>query len=150
MSVSFRRISFSHLAAVLISGAMIVSADACYHASSAAPRPAVVEPLGQRLQSTNEGKLRRFAGVDVVPTGHSAFVIRIHSAMVGDGEPLYVIDGTQMMITPNRGIDWFKPEDIAQIKVLKYPDELTVYGPRGVNGVILITTKQAAGRSLER
>lgn len=45
-----------------------------------------------------------------------------------------------------RGIDWFKPEDIAEIKVLKYPHELAVYGPSGVNGVIVITTKQAAGR----
>ena len=32
---------------------------------------------------------------------------RIHSAMVGDGEPLYVIDGTHQRIPPNRGIDWF-------------------------------------------
>ena len=74
-------------------------------------------------------------------------MIRIHSGAVGGGEPLYVIDGNPMMIPPNRGIDWFKPEDIAEIKVLKYPDELAVYGPRGVNGVIVITTKQAAGRS---
>jgi TonB-dependent SusC/RagA subfamily outer membrane receptor len=67
--------------------------------------------------------------------------------MVGSGEPLYVIDGNPMMISPDRGIDWFKPEDIAQIKVLKYPDELAVYGPRGVNGVIVITTIQARGPS---
>jgi TonB-dependent SusC/RagA subfamily outer membrane receptor len=64
--------------------------------------------------------------------------------MVGDGEPLYMIDGAPMMISPNRGIDWFKPDDIAEIKVLKRPDELAIYGPRGVNGVIVITTKQAA------
>ena len=66
--------------------------------------------------------------------------------MVGDGDPLYVIDGAPMRIPPNRGIDWFKPEDIAEIKVLKYPYELAEYGPSGVNGVIVITTKQAAGR----
>ena len=144
MSVSPRRVSFSHVADVLISAAILLSAGACYSAPSAAPRPAVVEPSGQRQQ------LRHFPGVDVVPTGHSAFVIQIHSGMVGDGEPLYVIDGTPMTIPPNRGIDWFKPEDIAQIKVLKYPDELTVYGPRGVNGVIVITTKQAAVPRRER
>jgi TonB-dependent SusC/RagA subfamily outer membrane receptor len=66
--------------------------------------------------------------------------------MVGDGEPLYVIDGAPMRIPANRGIDWFKPEDIAEIKVLKSPHELAEYGPNGVNGVILITTKQAPGR----
>ena len=86
----------------------------------------------------------------MVPIGHSAFVVRIHSGLVGDGEPLYVIDGTPMTISPNTGINWFKPDDIAQIQVLKRPDELTVYGARGVNGVILITTKQGRGVSLER
>jgi TonB-dependent SusC/RagA subfamily outer membrane receptor len=69
--------------------------------------------------------------------------------MVGNGDPLYVIDGDPVMI-PAGGISWFKPEDIAQIKVLKYPDELALYGPRGVNGVIVITTKQARGRSAGR
>jgi TonB-dependent SusC/RagA subfamily outer membrane receptor len=148
MSLSPHRVSFVHVADVLISAALLVSAGACYHAPSEAPQPAV-EPSGQRQQSTDGGP-RRFSGVDIVPTGHSAFVIRIHSGMVGDGEPLYVIDGNPMMIPPNRGIDWFKPEDIAEIKVLKYPDELAVYGPRGVNGVIVITTKQGAGLSRER
>jgi TonB-dependent SusC/RagA subfamily outer membrane receptor len=35
-------------------------------------------------------------------------------------------------------------EDVVQIRVLKHPFETNVYGPRGVNGVIVITTKQAA------
>src|ERR1700692_4433417 len=123
--------------------ALFVSTGACYNAPSEAPRP-VLESSGQRQ---NQAALHRFPGVDLVPVGRSAFLIQIHSGMVGYGEPLYVIDGTPMTISPNRGIDWFTPEDIAQIKVLKRPDELTVYGPRGVNGVILITTKQAAGKS---
>jgi TonB-dependent SusC/RagA subfamily outer membrane receptor len=54
-----------------------------------------------------------------------------------------MIDGAPT-IAPIRGIDWFKPDDIAEIKVLTRPDELAIYGPRGVNGVIVITTKQAA------
>jgi hypothetical protein len=94
----------------------------------------------------DDGRVRRFAGVDVVPTAHSGFVIRIHGGMVGDGEPLYVIDGAPMMVSPSRGIDWFKPEDIVELKVLKHPHELAEYGPRGVHGVIVITTKQAARR----
>jgi TonB-dependent SusC/RagA subfamily outer membrane receptor len=122
---------------------LLVSAGACYNAPSEAPRPAL-ESSGQRQ---NRGALHRFPGVDLAPMGRSAFLIKIHSGMVGSGEPLYVIDGTPMTISPNRGIDWFKPEDIAQITVLKRPDELTVFGPRGVNGVIVITTKQAVGKS---
>ena len=70
--------------------------------------------------------------------------------MVGDGVPLYVIDGAPMKIAPNRGIDWFTPDDIADIKVLKFPHELAEYGANGANGVIVITTKQAPGRSGQR
>ena len=68
--------------------------------------------------------------------------MRILSGLVGSGEPLYVIDGNPIVIDSRRGIDWFKPEDIMRISVLKSPSDLAVYGPRGVNGVILITTRQ--------
>jgi TonB-dependent SusC/RagA subfamily outer membrane receptor len=133
MYALLHRVRLFRATAVLLATAIIISGG-CYRAQSVAPQPRVVEPS------------RRFAGVDVVPTAQSGFLIRIHSGMVGDGEPLYVIDGMHMRIPPNRGIDWFKPEDIAQISVLKYPYELAEYGPNGVNGVILITTKQAPRR----
>ncbi len=68
--------------------------------------------------------------------------MRILSGLVGDGQPLYVIDDMPMPVDPSRGIDWFTLQDIARIKVLKDPAETTVYGPAGLNGVILITTKQ--------
>jgi TonB-dependent SusC/RagA subfamily outer membrane receptor len=51
-----------------------------------------------------------------------------------------------MRISPTRGIDWFTPEQIADIKVLKSPHELAEYGPNGVNGVIVVTTKHAPVR----
>jgi TonB-dependent SusC/RagA subfamily outer membrane receptor len=66
--------------------------------------------------------------------------------MVGDGPPLYVIDDAHIVVDPGVGINWLEPEDIIQIRVLKTPAETSVYGPRGVNGVILITTKLAVGR----
>lgn len=75
-------------------------------------------------------------------------MVRILTGLVGRGEPLYVIDGAPMLVEPNRGIDWFKPEDIEQISVLKTPTETAVYGAQGVNGVVLITTRnRARGRS---
>ena len=119
----------------LVVVAMLIS-GACHRTPSAAPQPSVAE--------------RRFAGIDLVPTRYGGFYVRIHSGMVGGGEPLYVIDGTPMRIAPNRGIDWFKPDDITDIKVLKHPHELAVYGPNGVNGVIVITTKQGRGRPERR
>ena len=72
---------------------------------------------------------------------HGAFAIRISSGLVGGGAPLYVIDGQPMTIAPDRGIDWLTLEDIARITVVKNPADLAIYGPRGVNGVIVITTK---------
>jgi TonB-dependent SusC/RagA subfamily outer membrane receptor len=84
-----------------------------------------------------------FAGVDLVPTGRGGFYVRILSGMVGKGEPLYVIDGAPMKISPTVGITWFKPDDIKEIKVLKEPFETSVYGSKGTNGVIVIGTKQA-------
>lgn len=146
MSISSRRVSFFHLADVVVSAAMLVSAGACFNPPSTAPEPGVAGTSEQRAQATAMFRRGFFPGVDIVPTSRSAFVVKIHSGMVGNGEPLYVIDGDPVMIPPS-GISWFKPDDIAQIKVLKYPDELALYGPRGVNGVIVITTKQARGRS---
>ena len=66
----------------------------------------------------------------------------IVSGMVRGGEPLYVVDDHAIPVDPSQGIDWFQLEDIAQIKVLKAPADIAVYGPSGINGVILITTKQ--------
>lgn len=104
----------------------------------------------QRSRASDETVLvaRRFSGVDLVPTRSGGFYVRILSGLVGSGEPLYVIDGNPLMIDPGRGIDWFKPEDILRITVLKNPSDLAVYGARGVNGVILITTRQATGPKL--
>lgn len=142
MSVSPHRAWVFRPRHIFVSAAILFS-GACHRAPSPAPEPRVVEPSGQPPQLTEDGRVIRFAGVDIIPTDRSGFRIRIHSAMVGDGEPLYVIDGVRMMIPPNRGIDWFRPEDISELKVLKLPYELAEYGPTGVNGVIVITTKQA-------
>jgi outer membrane receptor for ferrienterochelin and colicin len=113
----------------------ILGSGACHRSPSSAAQPDVVEPSG-----------RRFAGVDIVPTSRAGFVVRIHSGMVGRGDPLYVIDGAPMQVQSNRGIDWFTPDDIVDIKVLKTPQELSEYGSHGVNGVVVITTKQNPAR----
>jgi hypothetical protein len=147
MSISPHRVRWFRTLDVCVSAALLSSLG-CHHAPPPEPQPTVAEPsAAQRLPMTDEGRAPRFAGVDVVPASRLGFLIRIHSASVGDGEPLYVIDGVRMNIPPNRGIDWFKPEDIVDIKVLKQPHELAEYGPAGVNGVIVITTKLALRRS---
>ena len=126
--------TLQHRALIVFVSTAILIADACHRAPSTPPQPNVVEPSG-----------RRFAGVDIVATARSGFLVRVHSGMIGNGQPLYVIDGAPMTIEPNRGIDWFTPEAIADIKVLKAPHELAVYGPSGANGVIVITTNRSPG-----
>jgi TonB-dependent SusC/RagA subfamily outer membrane receptor len=54
---------------------------------------------------------------------------------------LYVVDGAPLIVRPGVGLEWLAPEQIAGIKVLRSPAETAIYGPRGVNGVVLITTR---------
>lgn len=56
----------------------------------------------------------------------------------GDPEPLYIIDGLPMS---GAGTDFLNSNDIASIEVLKDAASSAIYGARGANGVILITTK---------
>jgi len=137
MSASTQR-GWSRRAMHVLASTALLIPGACHQPQSSAPQPKVIE------RSANEGEGRRFAGVDIVPTTHSGFLVRVHSGMVG--ELLYVIDGMPMRIPANRGIDWFTPDDIVDIKVLKAPHELAEYGADGANGVVVITTKQNPAR----
>ena len=56
----------------------------------------------------------------------------------GDAEPLYIIDGLPMS---GAGTDFLNSNDIASIEVLKDAASCAIYGARGANGVVLITTK---------
>jgi len=83
----------------------------------------------------------RAAGVQVrqnslEPGGGVSIRVRGASSVSAENEPLYVVDGfqTDNMIHIN-------PDDIASIEVLKDASTTAIYGARGANGVILITTK---------
>lgn len=56
----------------------------------------------------------------------------------GDAEPLYIIDGLPMS---GAGTDFLSSSDIASIEVLKDAASCAIYGARGANGVVIITTK---------
>ncbi len=62
--------------------------------------------------------------------------IRGASSITGSNEPLYVIDGNI-----GGGIDALNPNDIESIEILKDASSTAIYGSRGTNGVVLITTK---------
>ncbi|MDR1671498.1 MAG: TonB-dependent receptor [Alistipes sp.] len=95
-----------------------------------------------RLEGVLQGKV---AGVNIVqssgqPGSGSTVRIRGIGTTTGDGgsDPLYIIDGMQV----SGGIDQLNPTDIASIEVLKDAASAAVYGTRGANGVILVTTKR--------
>lgn len=100
----------------------------------------------------------KVAGVHINPTsggpgGSSYVVIRGNSSLTGNNQPLYVVDGIPIdnqTLDPassfsgydyGDGIGNINPDDIENISVLKGPSAASMYGARGANGVILITTK---------
>lgn len=64
------------------------------------------------------------------------------SSVTQDGSPLYVVDGFPM---ENMDINSINPNDIESLEVLKDASSIAIYGARGANGVIIITTRR--GRS---
>lgn len=85
----------------------------------------------------------RAAGVDVVQPGSkpgSAPQVRIRGrrSFNASNEPLYVIDG----IPTVGGLEDINPQDITSMEVLKDASATAIYGSRGSNGVVLITTKR--------
>lgn len=84
----------------------------------------------------------RAAGLTVTSTGapgvSSSVKIRGLSSFSGQDSPLYVVDG---MLVSGLGSD-FNPNDIESIQVLKDAAATALYGSRGMNGVIVVTTKK--------
>jgi TonB-dependent SusC/RagA subfamily outer membrane receptor len=80
------------------------------------------------------------AGVQI--TAESELRIRGISSLNSDSEPLYVVDGV-----PQNNISSLNPNDIDKIEVLKDASATSIYGTRGANGVILVTTKQEKEKS---
>lgn len=95
---------------------------------------------GQPIETVLEG---RFPGVTVVRTAEGIAVrIRGSASIYADNAPLYVIDRIPIQPGPGGALSGINPYDIESIKVLKDPADTALYGVRGANGVILITTKR--------
>lgn len=90
-----------------------------------------------------EGMQGKTAGVDITnsqrPGSIGSITVRGQRSINASSTPLYVVDG---MIIQNGGIENINPQDIESIEVLKDASSTAVYGARGANGVILVTTKK--------
>ncbi|MGN7723491.1 SusC/RagA family TonB-linked outer membrane protein [Chitinophaga sp. 22620] len=96
------------------------------------------------VKSFDEALAGRVAGVAVAsndgqPGSVANIVIRGAGSISQDNSPLYVIDGFP---TENNNANAISPADIESIDVLKDASATAIYGARGSNGVILITTKK--------
>jgi TonB-dependent starch-binding outer membrane protein SusC len=103
------------------------------------------EETDARMTQVIEMLERRVPGLTVIrmPNGAVSLRIRGSRSFGSDNEPLLVIDGVPAQGPVGAALAGLAPRDIARIDVLKDAGSTAIYGVRGANGVILITTKRA-------
>jgi TonB-dependent starch-binding outer membrane protein SusC len=114
--------------------------------------------VDQVLQGTSPGVNVTTASNE--PGGALSVRIRGTSSITGNPEPLYVIDGFPVesdaegtspgnggrsRTTPTNPLVAINPSDIESISILKDASATAIYGSRGANGVVIITTRQGRG-----
>ena len=86
---------------------------------------------------------KRVAGVTVSRGSDGGIAVRIRGVQSNANEqPLYILDGVPFIPGPNGSLSGINPYDIESIKVLKEAADISMYGSRGANGVIVIKTKR--------
>jgi TonB-dependent starch-binding outer membrane protein SusC len=119
---------------------------------------APIVSVDQMLQGTSPGVQVTTASSE--PGGAMSVRIRGTGSLTGNTEPLYVIDGFpiendiegssvgtggRVRTTPANPLVTLNPSDIESISILKDASATAIYGARGANGVVIITTKQGRG-----
>lgn len=116
----------------------------------------VTEKDFQKGFVTNAEQLiaNKIPGVQITPISGrpgagSSFLVRGGASLSASNNPLFVIDGNPIGLADGPGIlSALNPEDIASFSVLKDAAAAAIYGSRGSNGVILITTKSGKSNNL--
>ncbi len=95
------------------------------------------------MTTIDQGLQGRAAGVqvtqtDAAPGGTVSIRIRGGTSINNSNEPLYVVDGF-----PLTSIKSLNPNDIESMEILKDASATAIYGSRGANGVVIISTRQA-------
>ncbi len=94
------------------------------------------------ISSAAEALQGRLAGVQAIssegaPGAEIIIRVRGGGSITQDNSPLYIVDGVQV----DDALSVISPQDIASIDVLKDASTTAIYGARGANGVVIITTK---------
>jgi TonB-linked SusC/RagA family outer membrane protein len=97
------------------------------------------------IENTQQALQGRVAGVDVMQAGSKPgtqprVVIRGRRSPNASSDPLYVLDGIPL----SGGIGDINPNDIQSMEVLKDASATAIYGARGANGVVLITSRRGS------
>src|SRR5690606_23202673 len=98
----------------------------------------------RNLTNPLEAMQGNVAGVQIssatgrIGDGYS-ITIRGKNSLNTGANPLFIVDGV-----PTEGIDFLNPQDISRIDVLKDASSTAIYGSRGSNGVVIVTTKSGA------
>lgn len=97
------------------------------------------------VQSISQALQGRAAGVDIAqnsfrPGDNPTIRIRGNRSLIGGNDPLIVLDG--IPLPEGSSINDFNPNDVESIEVLKDASSTSIYGSRGANGVILVTTRK--------
>jgi TonB-linked SusC/RagA family outer membrane protein len=103
-----------------------------------------------------QGLQARMAGVQITqnssaPGGNISVRVRGTNSINGTSEPLYIVDGIQISngggVNDVSPLSTINPSDIESVEVLKDASATAIYGSRGANGVVLITTKRGQSGS---
>ncbi|NIG55315.1 TonB-dependent receptor [Chitinophaga sp. Cy-1792] len=110
------------------------------------------------ISNVVQGLQGRVSGVQITqnsaaPGGSISMRIRGVNSINGTSEPLYVVDGVQLSnsggVNDISSLSIINPNDIESVSVLKDASATAIYGARGANGVVLITTKRGkAGKTI--
>ena len=96
----------------------------------------------QPITEVSQALQGRVSGVNIIsdglPGGSVKIRVRGSNSINKSNDPLYVVDG----LVRESGLDGINPEDIASMQILKDASSTAIYGSRGANGVVIITTKQ--------
>ncbi len=95
-------------------------------------------PINSAAEALN-GRLAGVTATTAEGSPDAQITVRVRGGMsiTQDNTPLYIVDGVQM----ENALSFISPQDIASIDVLKDAAAKAIYGARGANGVIIITTK---------
>lgn len=101
-----------------------------------------------RVTNLQNGLVGKVSGLNISTVNNGVFantriVLRGIRSLTGNNQPLLVVDGSPISLD---FINTLNPNDVENVNILKGANAAALYGPEGVNGVIVVTTKKGSGR----